>query len=152
MNNVREMNDQQIKNHYYALIHTSRKTFNEQQKIERVLESPILMSCYMVLWLSMGFIFFFFIWIAPKEGFQLFLFFGLPLIILLITTRYLKRQWRLKEQNVKQIHYQLDVFRAKLKKSGKEIPAYTFTHSIYSLNDDVLNSPFDEYPYDRFED
>ncbi|WP_078427286.1 hypothetical protein [Alkalihalobacterium alkalinitrilicum] len=70
MKNIRDMSDQEIKNRYYAMINRSRQIFYEKQKIESFLESPLLMCCFIVLWLLMAFIFLFFIWIAPKEGFQ----------------------------------------------------------------------------------
>ncbi|MFV8828463.1 hypothetical protein [Alkalihalobacterium sp. APHAB7] len=146
LEDIREMSDQEIKSHYYAMINQSRHEFNEKQKIERYLESPLLMCCFMVLLLMMAFIFLFFIWIAPKEGFQLFLFFGTPLFILLFTTRHYRKKWLQKKQKINLLHHQLDDFRAKLEKARKEIPAYPFTgtSSYYPYE------KFDSYPFDEY--
>ncbi|OLO26781.1 hypothetical protein BTR23_22110 [Alkalihalophilus pseudofirmus] len=129
MKNVREMTDKEIEDYYYSLIYTSRKLFSEQQKLVRYLESPFIMCCYMVLWLLMAFIFLFFIWIAPKEGFQLFLFGGIPLLILLLTSRHYRKELHRKEIQLNQIQYQLDQFRTKLEKARRDIPPYPFTDS-----------------------
>ncbi|OLO39254.1 hypothetical protein BTR23_09410 [Alkalihalophilus pseudofirmus] len=146
MKNIRDMSDQEIKNHYYAIINRSRQVFYEKQKIESFLESPLLMCCFIVLWLLMAFIFLFFIWIAPKEGFQLFLFGGVPLFILLLTTRHYKKRWLQKEQQLDQLHYQLDAFRASLEKEKRDIPAYPFIESSsYYPYEKYDRYPFDEY-------
>ncbi|MCL7748752.1 hypothetical protein [Halalkalibacter alkaliphilus] len=152
MKNIKDMSDQEIKGRYYSLINQSRQTFYEQQKIERFLESPLLMCCFMVLWLWMAFIFLFFIWIAPREGFQLFLIGGIPLAILLFTTRHYKKEWSQKKRKVNQIHYQLDAFRTKLEKAKRDIPPYPFTEASSYPLDYKATYPFDEYTYYEFEE
>ena len=150
MKNIRDMSDREIKRRYYSLINQSRQTFAEQQKIERFLESPLLMSFLMVLWLLMAFIFLFFIWIAPKEGFQLFLFGGIPLFILLLTTRHYKKEWQKKHRQVRLIQRKVDNFRSDIEKANRNVPIYPFTYG-YAL-DPTDSYPFDEYPYSEFEE
>ncbi|WP_078552266.1 hypothetical protein [Bacillus alkalicellulosilyticus] len=152
MKPIREWSDTEIKNHYYSLIYTSRRVFNEKQRIDSFLESPLLMCALMVLWLWMAFIFLFFIWIAPEEGFKLFVIGGIPLAILLMMTRYHKKERIRKKRHLNQLQYKLDSFRAKLEKAKRPIPEYPYTEvSSYAL-DYGDTYPFDEYTYYHFEE
>jgi hypothetical protein len=152
MKKIREMSDKQIKNHYYSLINKARKASYEIQKIENFLESPLLMCAFMFLWSWMAFIFLFFIWITPLEGFKLFLIGGIPLTILLFTTRHHKNERIQKKRQLHQLHFRLDSFRAKLEKANRAIPAYPFTEvTSYSL-DCGDSYPFDEYTNYPFEE
>ncbi|WP_026675327.1 hypothetical protein [Alkalihalobacterium bogoriense] len=153
MNNIKDLSAKEIRNKYYSLIYTSRRIFHEKQKIDSFLENSLLMCAFILLWLWMGFILLFFIWIAPREGFQLFLIGGIPLAILLLITRYYKKQSLRKRQQINQLRYKIDSFRAKLKKAKKPIPDYPFSDvfdGTYFEHDGTY--PFDEYTYYPFED
>ncbi|MCD8511362.1 MAG: hypothetical protein LRY73_16875 [Bacillus sp. (in: Bacteria)] len=89
---INYMTEKQIKDHYYSLIYQSRKVFFEKQKLESFLDNPLLMCCFMTLWLLIAITLLFFIWAIPDLGLDLLLFGGFPLSILHLITYFVKKK------------------------------------------------------------
>ncbi|MDG5790159.1 hypothetical protein QA612_22220 [Evansella sp. AB-P1] len=122
---IREMSDREIKTYYYGMIQESRSTFSQFQRIESILDSPLLISVYMVLWglVTLAVVFLFLI---PDLGLDLLGMFGIPLGILLLITRRLRKTMISKQRLVNHYHRQLDNFRYNLEKENRDIPDYPF--------------------------
>lgn len=129
MKRVNDMTDKEIKKHYYYLINQSRAFYSEKMKVESFLDSPLLMCCFMVLWLWMGLTFLLFIIGVPDIALPLLFMGGIPLGILLLTTRYFKGVRKEKHRIMDYYDNQIISFRNEIENRGRTFPDYPFLDS-----------------------
>lgn len=138
---INDMTNKQIKDHYYSLIYQSRRLFHEKQRLESFLDNPLLMCCFMTLWLLIAITLLFFIWAIPDLGIDLLLLGGIPLSVLHFITYLVKRNRKDKLRLLNRVDYEIKTFRRDIEKARREVPDYPFLDTeVHYLDFDYIGT------------